>query len=115
MLRGIVLLIRNPRLLRLVPRLMFDRRAPLGVKLLLVGAVAYLLSPVDLLPDFLPIKGVLDDILFLLLSLALLLGTAPRETLSGFGEKKRGPKSGPVIEGDYRVKRQGEREAESRE
>ncbi len=49
---------------------MFDGRVPLGAKLLLVGAVAYLLSPIDLVPDFLPIRGRLDDVLVLLISLA---------------------------------------------
>ena len=112
MLRGIFLLIRNPGLLRLVPRLMFDRRVPLGVKLLLVGAVAYLVSPYDLVPDFLPIRGRIDDVLVLLISLASLLGMTPKEVLSGRdGDEKRGP-DGNVIEGTYHVKEDGEGETD---
>ena len=109
MLRGLFLLLRNPGLLRFIPRLFFDRRVPLGAKLLLVAAVGYLLSPIDLVPDFLPIRGRLDDILILLLSLASLLGTAPKEVLS---KKKRGdgegPESGSVVEGTFRVKSEDE-------
>ena len=109
MLRGIFLLLRNPGILRFVPRLMFDGRVPLGAKLLLVGAVAYLLSPIDLVPDFLPIRGRLDDVLVLLISLASLLGRAPKEALSKRqGDDKEGPKSGSVVEGTFRVKREDE-------
>ena len=108
-LRGIFLLLRNPGLLRLVPRLIFDGRVPLGAKLLLVGAVAYLLSPFDLVPDFLPIRGRLDDVLVLLISLASLLGKAPKEALSKRqGDDKEGPKTGSVVEGTFRVKREDE-------
>ena len=113
MLRGIFLLLRNPGLLRFIPRLLFDRRVPLGAKLLLVVAVGYLLSPIDLVPDFLPIRGRLDDILVVLLSLTSLLGTAPKEALSKRqGEDKEGPESGPVVEGTFRVKREDEGKSE---
>ena len=109
MLRGIFLLLRNPGLLRFIPRLLFDRRVPLGAKLLLVVAVGYLLSPIDLVPDFLPIRGRLDDILILLLSLSSLLGTAPKEALSKRQKgEEEGSESGPVVEGTFRVKREDE-------
>ena len=115
-LRGLLLLLRNPGLLRFIPRLMFDRRVPLGAKLLLVLAVGYLLSPIDLVPDFLPIRGRLDDILIILLSLASLLGTAPKEALSKRqGDDKEGPESGPVVEGTFRVKREDEGKPEAGE
>ena len=116
MLRGLFLLLRNPGLLMSVPRLMFDRRVPLGVKLLLVGAVAYLLSPIDLIPDFLPIRGRLDDVLVLLISLASLFGAAPKESLSKRQEDdKEGPKAGSVVEGTFRVKREDEDKPEAGE
>ena len=89
---------------------MFDRRVPLGVKLLLVGAVAYLVSPYDLVPDFLPIRGRIDDVLVLLISLTSLIGMAPKEVLSDRdGEAKRGP-DGQIVEGTYRVEDDGEGE-----
>lgn len=46
-------------------------------KLIVAGVVAYLLSPVDLIPDFIPVLGVLDDILLLPLGVALAIRTIP--------------------------------------
>jgi uncharacterized membrane protein YkvA (DUF1232 family) len=42
-----------------------DSKTPLGVKLLCVFVVAYALSPIDLIPDFIPVLGYLDDALLL--------------------------------------------------
>ena len=51
-----------PDLVRLVARLVADPALPRSVKLALAAAVVYLLSPLDLVPDFLPIVGYLDDV-----------------------------------------------------
>ena len=40
-----------------------DREVPLAAKIALGAAAVYLASPVDLIPDFLPVIGVLDDLL----------------------------------------------------
>jgi uncharacterized membrane protein YkvA (DUF1232 family) len=40
-----------------------DAQAPLRVKVVLVLLVLYLLNPIDLIPDFIPVLGQLDDIL----------------------------------------------------
>jgi uncharacterized membrane protein YkvA (DUF1232 family) len=45
----------------LVSRLLRDPRVPRGRKLLLVGLVGYLALPFDLVPDFIPVAGQLDD------------------------------------------------------
>ena len=57
-----------PRFAKLFWRLFRDRRVPLRAKAVLVGAVVYLLLPLDLLPDILPFVGVADDITILLLA-----------------------------------------------
>jgi len=40
-----------------------DRRTPLSAKLLVGITVGYLLSPIDLIPDFIPVLGLLDDLI----------------------------------------------------
>ena len=60
--------LRLPSYIRLYSRLFIDPRVPIFGKLLLVGAVAYVVSPLDLLPDFLPIVGELDDLTLLMLA-----------------------------------------------
>jgi uncharacterized membrane protein YkvA (DUF1232 family) len=47
----------------LVSRLLGDRRVPRRRKLLLAGLVGYLALPFDLVPDFIPVAGQLDDVL----------------------------------------------------
>jgi len=50
-----------PDLLRLVTRLARDRTLPRGVRVRLWLLAAYLASPVDLIPDFIPVLGYADD------------------------------------------------------
>jgi len=54
---------------RLVLRLMMERRVPLYLKLLPLAAVAYLIWPLDFLPDLMPFLGQLDDLAALLVGL----------------------------------------------
>jgi len=54
-----------PRLLRLLVRTMGDRRISLSQKIMLLGTILYVLSPLDLMPDFIPFTGQVDDILLL--------------------------------------------------
>ena len=56
-----------PRLALLVPKLMGDERVPRRTKLALAGLAAYIVSPWDLIPDFIPGVGQLDDAIVLLL------------------------------------------------
>ena len=51
-----------PDVVRLVRRLAADRSLPRGVRIRLWGLLAYLLSPVDLVPDFVPVLGYADDV-----------------------------------------------------
>jgi uncharacterized membrane protein YkvA (DUF1232 family) len=58
-----------PDLVRLVRSLLTDRNAPLGVRLALVGLLAWLVNPIDVIPDFVPVLGPLDDVIVAVLVL----------------------------------------------
>jgi uncharacterized membrane protein YkvA (DUF1232 family) len=62
-----------PDCLVLVRRLLADPAVPRSSKLLLGGLVAYLASPIDLVPDFVPVAGQLDDALVVALVLRAVL------------------------------------------
>lgn len=52
-----------PDLVRLISRLVGDPVLPRAAKIALAAAAVYLLSPVDLVPDFIPLLGYVDDLL----------------------------------------------------
>jgi uncharacterized membrane protein YkvA (DUF1232 family) len=52
-----------PDVLRLVRGLIADSRVPLRVRVALVGLLAWLVNPIDLIPEFIPILGPLDDVI----------------------------------------------------
>ena len=54
---------------RLACRLVRDRRVPLMARLIIPLLVLYLASPIDLVPDFIPVLGQLDDVLVVMLAL----------------------------------------------
>lgn len=58
-----------------------DARVPIAAKLLSVLVVVYLASPIDLLPDFIPVVGFLDDVLIVLAGVGLLLRLVPASVL----------------------------------
>lgn len=62
-----------PDCLILISRLMRDDRVPRRRKLLLAGLLGYLALPFDLVPDFIPVVGQLDDVLIVALVLRRLL------------------------------------------
>jgi uncharacterized membrane protein YkvA (DUF1232 family) len=52
-----------PDLLRLTRDLLLDRTAPRGVRIALVVLLAWLVNPIDLIPEFIPVLGPLDDVI----------------------------------------------------
>jgi len=50
---------------------------PLYIKIIAILVVAYALSPIDLIPDFIPVIGLLDDIIIIPLGLALIMRLTP--------------------------------------
>jgi len=68
---------RAPTYARLVWALLRDRRVPLQQKLILVAVAGYLVFPIDLIPDFIPVLGQLDDLAVVLLGLDFFIRSAP--------------------------------------
>ena len=59
-----------------------DPRTPAAAKLLAAAVVAYAFSPVDLVPDFIPVLGLLDDLLLVPLGLWLAMRWIPPQVLA---------------------------------
>jgi uncharacterized membrane protein YkvA (DUF1232 family) len=59
-----------------------DPRTPWYAKVLVGAVVAYALSPIDLIPDFIPVIGYLDDLILLPLGIALAIRLVPDEVLA---------------------------------
>jgi len=71
-----------PKLIRLVGRLLRDARVPIWGKIIFYATLAYLISPIDLIPDFIfPIIGEMDDIAVVLAGLRTLLRQTPTNVL----------------------------------
>lgn len=70
-----------PNFLRLLGGLLADARVALTDKLLVAGAVAYILLPLDYVPDFIPFLGEVDDIFLLVMALQRLIANAGRSVL----------------------------------
>ena len=58
-----------------------DKRTPSFIKLLALIIAAYALSPIDLIPDFIPILGYLDDIIIVPLGLLLIIKLTPQNII----------------------------------
>ena len=67
--------------LQLYRNILADPRTPRITKILLGAAVAYAISPIDLIPDFIPVIGHLDDAIIIPLLVYLALKTIPRPLL----------------------------------
>ena len=93
--------------------LLLDRRVGLLLKLIIPGLMlGYLIFPVDLLPDFIPVLGQLDDLAVLALGIKIFIEMCPKDIVREYrGERTDTPPSGPAgpngsddtIDADYRV------------
>ncbi len=74
-------------------------RTPWYAKVLAVLIIGYALSPIDLIPDFIPVLGYLDDLILVPLGIALLIKLIPKDILDECRKKaeadlsKRKPKN----------------------
>ena len=61
---------------------MRDPRTPMAARLLAMLVVGYALSPIDLIPDFVPLLGYIDDLILLPLGIWLVLRLMPEEVMA---------------------------------
>ncbi len=69
-----------------------DRRTPRIVKLIAISVVAYAFSPIDLIPDFIPVLGYLDDVLVVAAGVALVVKLTPEALMAEFRMKAQNNK-----------------------
>lgn len=79
--RAFRFLLHLPNILRLYWRLLRDGRVSIWPKAMLVGAIAYVVLPVDLLPDVLPLLGQVDDLVILLVAARWFVHWCPPEVV----------------------------------
>ncbi|MEO7456422.1 MAG: YkvA family protein [Gemmatimonadaceae bacterium] len=70
-----------PAYLRLLGGLLTDRRVASMDKLMVAGAIAYIVMPIDLIPDFIPFLGEVDDVFILVLALQRLISNTGKNVL----------------------------------
>jgi len=88
-LRMARLVLKLPTYARMVWGLVRDPRTPIGLKGMLAAALAYVVFPVDLIPDVIPIIGQADDLTVLLLVLDLFIQNAPPEVRAEHSARAR--------------------------
>lgn len=70
-----------PQYVKLLAGLITDRRVSMVDKMLVMGAIGYIIMPIDLIPDFIPFFGEIDDLYILVLALQRLISNAGRVVL----------------------------------
>jgi uncharacterized membrane protein YkvA (DUF1232 family) len=95
---GIFLRLRTRQKLTFFRLLLRDRgrQIPLYVKLIPVVLVVYLSIPFDIIPDFVPVLGYLDDVALALLALVLIIKMTPRPVVLDLLRQARGAKPLPA-------------------
>lgn len=73
-----------------------DPRTPWPLRLLALGIAAYALSPIDLIPDVIPLLGYLDDLVIVPLGLLLVLRRVPAEVLDDARQRAAAAATRPV-------------------
>lgn len=66
-----------------------DPRIPFAAKVIMVITVAYAFSPIDLIPDFIPVLGYLDDLLLLPLGIWLSIKLIPGQVLHEYRQQAK--------------------------
>ena len=66
-----------------------DPRVPWYAKVFMIAVIGYALSPIDLIPDFIPVLGYVDDLIIVPAGVLLALKMIPREVLEECREKAK--------------------------
>ncbi len=66
-----------------------DPRTPWYAKIMAAAVIAYALSPIDLIPDFIPILGQLDDLILVPLGILIAVKMIPRQVMAECRERAR--------------------------
>ena len=112
------LLVSAARELQLWWRLLWDGRVSIWVKLVPIGVVAYILSPIDVVSElFIPGLGYLDDLALLILAMNLFVALSPAQVVADIrAELKRQHEQtvagASAVDAEYRVVRDGIEESE---
>lgn len=83
--------------IRLIWKLLTDSRVPFWIRIALPLALIYVISPIDILPDFIPVMGRVDDIIAIVAGIMILLKLAPKKVVKQY---KKDDKT--IIDGEYR-------------
>lgn len=73
-----------------------DPRVPLYARIFAACVVGYAFSPIDLIPDMIPVLGYLDDLIVIPLGIAIAIRMIPTEVLEECREKARSVQDRPV-------------------
>tara|TARA_Y100000815_G_C12962497_1_gene357197 strand:+ start:209 stop:529 length:321 start_codon:yes stop_codon:yes gene_type:complete len=83
--------------IRLVWKLLTDSRVPFWIRIALPLALIYVISPIDILPDFIPVMGRVDDIIAIVAGIMILLKLAPKKVVNQYKKDNK-----TIIDGEYR-------------
>jgi len=73
-----------------------DKRTPILVRLIALFVAAYALSPIDLIPDFIPVIGYLDDLILIPIGMELIMRLSPPEVIEDAKVKAAQVSAAPV-------------------
>ncbi len=77
-----------PNFIKLLYKMVQDKRVMMEEKALLLGTIAYVISPLDFLPDAIPFLGQIDDLLLVALILKRFINSVDRSVLLEYWEGK---------------------------
>ena len=83
--------------IRLIWKLLTDSRVPFWIRIALPLALIYVISPIDILPDFIPVMGRVDDIIAIVAGIMILLKLAPKKVVNQHKKDNQ-----TIIDGEYR-------------